>query len=106
MTTKASERISHQRRFLLAMGIPAAVIALYCMGFALQAVGWMLVDRNGGNAGPFPKFFPHHLSPWMWVWLSIIPAALVVILQIHKAKNSRDARDNLNANKPTGGDVQ
>lgn len=88
------------------MVIPAAVISLYGMGFGLQAAGWMLVDRNGGHAGPFPKFFPYHLGPWMWVWLSIIPAALVVILQIQKSKNSRDARNNLNANKPTGGDVQ
>jgi hypothetical protein len=42
----------------------------------------------------------------MWVWLSIIPAALVFILQAHRAKTTGDAKDNLNANKSTGGDVQ
>jgi hypothetical protein len=106
MMTKACERLSHPKRHLLALGIPAALVALYCMGFAMQVAGWILVQRNGGNAGPFPQFFPQHLGPLMWVWLSIIPAALVFILQAHRAKTTGDAKDNLNANKSTGGDVQ
>ena len=105
MMTNVRERLANQKRLSLTLGIPVAMVALYCMGFAMQAAGWMLVHRNGGNAGPFPQFFPQHLGPLMWVWLSIIPAALVVILQAHRAKTMGDARNNLNANKATGGDV-
>lgn len=106
MTINACERFSHPKRYLLALGIPAAVVALYCMGLAMQVAGWILVQTNGGDADPFPHFLPQHLSPLMWVWLSVFAAALVLLLRAKRGKTVCDARTNLNAQKPTGGDVQ
>ena len=60
--------------------IVAAVVGLYVVGYGMQVVGWRLVDANGGNAGPFPSFFPPQsaIGSFFPIALSAIAAFLLL----------------------------
>jgi|LakMenE01Jun11ns_1017448.scaffolds.fasta_scaffold9114370_1 hypothetical protein len=62
------------------MVIVAAAVSLYFVGYGLQVVGWRLVDANGGNAGPFPAFFPQPsaFNLMVAVGLSAVAALLLI----------------------------
>lgn len=57
--------------------IALAVSLVYCVGYGLQVAGWRLVESNGGNAGPYPAFFP---QPSVGIVLAIGLSALSAFL--------------------------
>ncbi len=71
---------THQGTFLrnrIAV-VAVALGLLYCVGYGMKVAGWRLVENNGGNAGPFPAFFP----PQHVVVSSVATAACAVTARL------------------------
>ena len=66
--------------------IGLAVPLLYCVGYGLQVAGWRIMEANGGNAGPYPAFFPQQS---VGVVLPIGLSAIAVFLLVRRNAATR-----------------